>query len=437
MVKMNKYRVILIDDEMLIRKLVRMKLNVDELNLEIVGEYSNGVEALEAVNDVKPDIVISDICMPEEDGISFGEKCIKMFPDTKIIILTGFDDFDYVRRSLKVGVFDYLMKPVQAEELNSAVARAVAQIKKDNEKNKITNEILDDINRNIPALRSIYLSHVLQEGKWEDNYREKLARYDVIINDSNDAILQVGIIAVKEVADKSVVGVNIQNEISHFFQNEKNIIIFSDAWGRIVVINNNEKIPLEECFEIIEQIIDNKYAYSIEYGVSGEFKDWDSIHEAYVEALDSLGNSHDIKKIASNGMSIKHTLEKNEMSMKVSIEKQSVSNPEKGQVMREIIAYMRGNLSESDLSKTYMSEKFGMSISSLNRSFKSFTGRTYVDVLSMMRLNRMLELLEEGNLKDRDIGEQIGINDPHYLSIWFKKMTGVSVTEYRNSKLNN
>lgn len=431
---MNKYRVILIDDEMLIRKLVRMKLDVDGLNLEIVGEHSNGLEAMEAINETKPDIVISDICMPEEDGISFGEKCIKAFPNTKIIILTGFDDFDYVRRSLKAGVFDYLMKPVQAEELNASVARATAQIEREKEKNKITNEILDEINSNIPALRSIYLSHVIQNGKWEDNYIEKLSRYNVSINDSETAILQVGIISIKEAADKSIVGVNIQNEISLFFKDEKYIVVFGDAWGRIVVINNNEKIPLEECFEILDQIIDNKYTYSIEYGVSDEFEDWNNIHEAYVDALEKLGNSHEIKKIATSGASIKQSLEKSEMSMKVSIEKQCVANPDKGQVMREIIAYMRSNLSETDLSKTFMAEKFGMSVSSLNRNFKTFTGRTYVDVLSMMRLNKMLELLEEGNLKDRDIGEQIGILDPHYLSIWFKKMTGVSVTEYRNSR---
>lgn len=429
---MNKYRVVLIDDEMLIRKLVRMKLDVDGLNLEIVGEYSNGLEAYEGVKETKPDIVISDICMPEEDGISFGEKCIKAFPNTKIIILTGFDDFDYVRRSLKAGVFDYLMKPIQADELNATVARAISQIEKDYEKNKLTNEILDDINSNIPALRNIYLAHVLQDGKWDDNYIEKLSRYKVEINDNPKAILQVGMIAVKEVADKSMIGVNIKNEISHFFQNEKFITVLTDSWGRIIVINNNEKVPLEECFEIIEQIIAKKYSYHIEYGISGDMGGWDGIHNAYVEAIDRLGSSHNIKEIDTNGMTIRQSVEKNEMAMKVSLEKQSVSNPDKGLLMRDIISYMRSNIDKSDLSQTEIAENYGMSVSSLNRSFKTFTGKTYMEVLSMMRLNKMLKLLEDSNMKDHDIGEAIGIPDPHYLSIWFKKMTGVSVTEYRN-----
>ena len=133
-------------------------------------------------------------------------------------------------------------------------------------------------------------------------------------------------------------------------------------------------------------------------------------------------------------MSIAQILEKNENLVTASIEKQSAVNPYKGQLMKEILEYMRSNLGEAELSKTYLSERFGMSISSLNRSFKSFTGRTYVGILNMMRLGKMIELLEEDELRDRDIGEVIGIPDPHYLSIWFKKMTGESVTTYRNSK---
>lgn len=430
---MNKYKVILIDDEMLIRKLVRMKLNTLELNIEIVGEYSNGLEAMEGVEETNPDIVISDICMPEEDGLSFGEKCMKAFPNTKIIILTGFDDFDYARRSLKAGVFDYLMKPVQAEDLNAAVARAIAQIEKDNEISKLNSEILEDINSNIPALRNIFLSHLLQSEEWNDEYIEKLSRYNVKINNSDDAIIQVGIIVIKEVADKSTIGINIKNEISHFFQGEKYLQVISDSWGRIVVINNNENIPLEECFEIMSRIIATKYEYNIEYSVSNRYEVWEKVHEAYVEAIDGLGTSHDIKKVEIQGTSVKQTLEKNKMAMKLVFEQQCLENSEKGLVMREIFEYLQSNLSKSDLSQTHISEKFAISVSSLNRLFKTYTGRTYVDVLSTIRLERMIELLEDSNIRDRDIGEQIGIPDPHYLSIWFKKMTGISVKEYRNT----
>ena len=134
-------------------------------------------------------------------------------------------------------------------------------------------------------------------------------------------------------------------------------------------------------------------------------------------------------------MNIKQNLEKDEMLIRINVEKQRINNPDKGQIMSDILDYLRDNLGMSNLSQTHISEVFAMSVSSLNRLFKCFTGRTYIEVLNILRLSRMLALIEEKKMKDRDIGEQIGIIDPHYLSIWFKKMTGISVKEYRNSEL--
>ena len=127
---MKKLRVIVIDDEMLIRKLIRMKIDTKRLNLEIVGEYANGMTALKSLEETKPDIVISDICMPEADGLLFSEECVKRFPEIKIILVTGYDDFEYARRSIKAGVFDYILKPVQEEELNASLQRAANEILK-------------------------------------------------------------------------------------------------------------------------------------------------------------------------------------------------------------------------------------------------------------------------------------------------------------------
>ena len=125
---MKKLKVVVIDDEMLIRKLIRMKIDTKRLNLEIVGEYANGASALQDLEEIKPDIVISDICMPEADGLLFSEECVKRFPEIKIILVTGYDDFEYARRSIKAGVFDYILKPVQEEELNASLELSLIHI---------------------------------------------------------------------------------------------------------------------------------------------------------------------------------------------------------------------------------------------------------------------------------------------------------------------
>ena len=161
--EMKKLKVIVIDDEMLIRKLIRMKMDTKRLNLEVAGEYANGAAALQELREIRPDIVISDICMPEADGLLFSEECVKLFPEIKIILVTGYDDFEYARRGIKAGVFDYLLKPIQEEELNNALERATEQILKARGQKEKQSRFLYEIQKNKVALRDIYLNHILHK----------------------------------------------------------------------------------------------------------------------------------------------------------------------------------------------------------------------------------------------------------------------------------
>ena len=121
--------------------------------------------------------------------------------------------------------------------------------------------------------------------------------------------------------------------------------------------------------------------------------------------------------------------------MNLAMERAVLSDAEKGQVMKEIMVYLSDNLANQDVNMNYLASKYAMSPSLLGRMFKRFTGKSYSEFMSELRFWKMLELLAyDSQMLDRDIGSVIGIDDPHYLSIWFRKMTGCSVTEYRKMK---
>ena len=121
--------------------------------------------------------------------------------------------------------------------------------------------------------------------------------------------------------------------------------------------------------------------------------------------------------------------------MNLSVQKAILKEGEKGRLMKRIIYFMEENLNNSEINMNVLISEFAISSSLLSRLFKTFTGKTYSDFLSELRLWKMIELLSENSeMRDRDIGERIGIKDPHYLSIWFRKTTGFSVTEYRRMK---
>ena len=109
------FKVMIIDDEPIIRKGIKNILNWKQFGCEICAEASDGEEGRTLIKKYRPDILITDIRMPEIDGLKMIKDVKDLIPDCKIIVLTGYRDFDYVQEALKLGVFDFVLKPSKIE----------------------------------------------------------------------------------------------------------------------------------------------------------------------------------------------------------------------------------------------------------------------------------------------------------------------------------
>lgn len=122
------YRIVLIDDEPQIRKGLAALIPWDEYGIEIVGEAGNGKTALELLERLHPEIAIADIRMPYSDGLELLEQARKLSAPPKFIMLSGFDQFDYVRKAMQLGAQNYLLKPVDPTELKTTIQETVAAL---------------------------------------------------------------------------------------------------------------------------------------------------------------------------------------------------------------------------------------------------------------------------------------------------------------------
>ncbi|WP_373539430.1 response regulator [Chamaesiphon sp.] len=113
-------RLVLVDDQSLIRRGLRALLNT-AAELEIVGEADNGRAAVDLVETLQPDLVLMDIRMPVMDGVAGTQEICQRFPQTKVLILTTFDDREYVAQALQAGASGYLLKDTPFEELTQAI----------------------------------------------------------------------------------------------------------------------------------------------------------------------------------------------------------------------------------------------------------------------------------------------------------------------------
>lgn len=115
-------KVLLVEDENLIRRGLRFQMNWTEVGCVVAGEAATGKEGLEQIRDIRPDIVITDIRMPDMDGLEMlalgREEC-----DFESILITGYSEFDYARQAIHLGVSEYLLKPVDLNELHACIRK--------------------------------------------------------------------------------------------------------------------------------------------------------------------------------------------------------------------------------------------------------------------------------------------------------------------------
>jgi two-component system response regulator YesN len=133
-----KYKVVIIDDEPWTREVIKALGAWDELGLEVVGEASDGEYGLELIRLTLPDIILTDVNMPNLNGIEMIETLRRENNNTSVIFISGYDDYTYIRSAMKLNTIDYLLKPIKPEELNKQLGNC---IKLQKEKNEIRNGI--------------------------------------------------------------------------------------------------------------------------------------------------------------------------------------------------------------------------------------------------------------------------------------------------------
>lgn len=128
----HKYKLIVVEDEHLIRKNLIKKIEALSLPFELVGEASNGEDAIKLINELCPSLIITDIRMPRSDGLELIKFLHHNHPSIKIIVLSGYNEFEYAQTALRFGAKDFLLKPVKIDDLKSALQNVLVMLDSEN-----------------------------------------------------------------------------------------------------------------------------------------------------------------------------------------------------------------------------------------------------------------------------------------------------------------
>ena len=156
------YKVFLADDEVVVREGIRSSFPWETSNFVLAGEAPDGEIALSLLREIKPDILITDIRMPFMDGLELCRQTRAQLPWVKTIILTGYDEFTYAKEALALGVKEYLLKPVSAQELDAALKRVAALINEERRQDRDIQLARSQLSQSSGLIRDQFLSAVMR-----------------------------------------------------------------------------------------------------------------------------------------------------------------------------------------------------------------------------------------------------------------------------------
>ncbi len=155
------YKVFLVEDEIVTREGIRDNVDWQAHGFEFCGEAPDGELALPLLQAARPEVLITDIRMPFMDGLQLSRIVRDRLPATKIIILSGHDEFEYAQKAIKLGVFEYLLKPVSPQDLHDALRKVAAALAEEQSEQQALHKLQEQVAENRAALRERLLLKII------------------------------------------------------------------------------------------------------------------------------------------------------------------------------------------------------------------------------------------------------------------------------------
>ncbi len=285
------YKIVIIEDEPFIRNALIHQINWGELGCVVAGEADNGRDGIEVINNLSPDIVISDIKMDGPDGIAISRYILEHLFETKVILITGFAQMDYAQAAIKIGVNDFILKPIDPEELIGAVKKAITDIEQKKKRKEEMLNLRSIVQESMPILRERFFQELSVNMLFDtEEIVDRAAFLDINLNqyagmileidkerdvfDASEQELQPYLLGIKKLIKPLVDGVG-----GYVFEMDKNICIIADPamFGAL--------------FELASQMqaaIDKKFGLSVSVGISERWHDICKLNQCIDEARYAL-----------------------------------------------------------------------------------------------------------------------------------------------------
>lgn len=297
------YKIMIVDDEEAARRGLKTCVDWKSLGAEVCAEAINGQQALNMVDIVLPDIILTDVRMPFVDGIELCSRLKSAGCPSKLIFISGYGDQEYLKSALRLNAQDYILKPVDVEELLRVVSETIALIEAERQNQHTHNQMMEKLNQSMPLLRERFLLELLRNPNVFNTeiLKAKLDFLDIHMPVQSRYGLFVIRIFYKpdNELEQHIINMRIYDLMCNKLK-EKNIE------GQIISTGSNEYaiiMPLPDCPEtssdtqllLADELIENinrLHHVNINIGIGQEVQELEFVHKSYKVAQDALSQSY-------------------------------------------------------------------------------------------------------------------------------------------------
>lgn len=178
------YRFLIIDDEPIVREGIADTIDWADHGFELVGACRDGREGIAAIENLRPHVVLTDICMPFVDGLELASYIAERYPRTKTMLLTGYDEFDYAQEAVRLQVRTFLLKPITADELRVELDAVYRELEDERRDEQRIAHLREQLAESLPILRERFLTRLLRAPVTSEELAQKEADLDMPLPDT-------------------------------------------------------------------------------------------------------------------------------------------------------------------------------------------------------------------------------------------------------------
>lgn len=409
------YKVFLVEDEIIAREGIRDAVDWASAGYQFCGEASDGEIALPIIRERRPDIVITDIKMPFMDGLQLCRILKETLPTTKIMILSGHDEFRYAQEAIQIGVTEYLLKPIVAQDLLAALGKITNQIDQERQAREHLEALQAQMSNHQPVLRERCLLDLVAGSSSATDFMEQARSLEIdllapwyqvlVMHAMPPGVTVAPLYAVYQQIDAIVAAIlGEPQSVVTFKHGMEDTILIVKGTTRVDVIQRADGLAA-----VLRQCVAEQIGCRVMIGSGDPIERLSLISQSFSQALGQISS----------------------FELPVEVDPYDQDQLYGGAIIMKARAYIDANYADPAMSLGQAAAHVLLSPTYFSAVFRREVGETFIDYLTHVRMRKAIELLRSTSLTASEIAYRIGYQNPRYFYSVFRKVVGQPPNEFR------